>query len=119
MSFIRHANRSFRKSIEVCNRASEFPGWLRSLLASLDACPCLVSSVHQKERCALNCDQATSLPYMWPIGHVNFPSSQHLAKIQSEVPHIKKRLKRPMVATTHSDLESDQINLDQQDNKKQ
>ncbi|KAK0411856.1 hypothetical protein QR680_005882 [Steinernema hermaphroditum] len=62
----------FRFRIEVCEKVTEFAGWLRYMLIQLDACPHFIGpSFTDPFLCPAQCARTRQLPMMQPEGHVN------------------------------------------------
>ncbi|KAI3415389.1 hypothetical protein GPALN_004997 [Globodera pallida] len=91
---LKYANRRVRVSVEACERAAQFSGWLRTLLIRLDACPNLLS-LEKADKCPLNCSSSlASLPYMSQNGHANTASQQSSQQQTNKLNQAAQQLKK-------------------------
>ncbi|KAL3103987.1 hypothetical protein niasHT_020680 [Heterodera trifolii] len=90
----KYTNRRVRFSVEACERAAQFPGWLRTLLIRLDACPNLLS-LEKRDKCPLDCSAslASSL-YLCHGGHVNTASAQSSQQQTNKLNQAAQQLKK-------------------------
>ncbi|KAL3096102.1 hypothetical protein niasHT_020637 [Heterodera trifolii] len=90
----KYTNRRVRFSVEACERAAQFPGWLRTLLIRLDACPNLLS-LEKRDKCPLDCSAslASSL-YLCHGGHVHTASAQSSQQQTNKLNQAAQQLKK-------------------------